>query len=95
MTAKAVLDAAQDLACARRVYYVDYASARLPENLSSRQKHMESAVFAVTLAAVQAMDHAVAWHRYDHSYVGKNYYRVEEGRGRCDGTTNVVSFTRR
>ena len=33
MTAKAALDAVKDLACVRRVYYVDYASSRLPENL--------------------------------------------------------------
>ena len=55
MTAKAALDAVKDLACVRRVYYVDYASSRLPENLDAQQRDMESSVFAVTLAGVLAL----------------------------------------
>ena len=40
MTAKAALDAAKDMACVRRVYYVDYASSKLPENLTApRARH--------------------------------------------------------
>jgi hypothetical protein len=84
MTARAALDAAIGIDCARRLYYIDYASSRLPENLSDRQRDMASSVFAVTLAGVQAFDHRVAWHHYDRSFVGRNYFRVEEGSGRCD-----------
>ena len=62
----------------RRVYYVDYASARLPENLDAQQRDMESSVFAVTLAGVQALDHGTSWRHYDHSFVGRNYFRVQE-----------------
>jgi hypothetical protein len=90
MTARAALQAAKGLACARRVYYVDYASAELPENLNPHERDMKTAVFAVTLAGVLAMDHEVAWHRYD-QYMGKNYFRVEEGAGRCD--INPSSFS--
>ena len=65
MTAKAALDAVSDLACVRRVYYVDYHSAKLPENLNAEQRDMASSVFAVTLAGVLAYDHRTSWHHYD------------------------------
>jgi hypothetical protein len=83
MTAKAALEAAKNLSCARRLHFVDYASSRLPENLDARQRDMESAVFAVTAAAIRALDHSSAWHHYNESYVGRNYFRAEEGTGRC------------
>lgn len=83
MTARAALDAVKDLSCVRRVSYVDYASARLPANLNARQRDMESSVFAVTLAGVLAFDHSTAWHHYDGSFVGRNYFRVQEAAGRC------------
>ena len=92
MTAKAALDAVRDLACVRRVSYVDYASSKLPENLNAQQRDMESSVFAVTLAGVLAFDHRTSWHHYDKSFVGRNYFRVQEGAGRCDaGTTEIAA----
>jgi hypothetical protein len=93
MTAKAALDAASSLACVRRVYYVDYASARLPENLNPQQRDMESSVYAVTLAGVMALDHATSWHHYDQSFVGRNYFRVEEER--CNADKAEVASARR
>lgn len=83
MTARAALDSVADLSCVRRVSYVDYASARLPENLNVQQRDMESSVFAVTLAGVQAFGHGTSWRHYDRAYVGRNYYRVQEGSGSC------------
>ena len=83
MTAKAALDAAKDIDCVRRVYYVDYASSKLPENLNAPERDMESAVFAVTIAGVMEFGHGTAWHHYDQSYVGRNYFRVEEPNGNC------------
>ncbi|HSP49843.1 MAG TPA: hypothetical protein VLN61_06615 [Pseudolabrys sp.] len=92
MTAKAALNAVQNLACVRRVYYVDYASSRLPENLNAQQRDMESSVFAVTLAGVLAFDHRTSWHHYDKFFVGRNYFRVQEGVGRCDtGGTEIAA----
>jgi len=84
MTAKAALDAVKNLSCIRRVYYVDYASSRLPQNLDAQQRDMESSVFAVTLAGVQALDHGTSWNHYDQSFVGRNYFRVQEPVGHCD-----------
>jgi hypothetical protein len=93
MTTKAALDAARNLACARRLYFVDYASARLPENLDPKQRDMETAVFAVTAAGIRALDHSSAWHNYNDSYVGRNYFRVEEGIGRCDASHPNIAAT--
>src|ERR1035437_6236378 len=95
MTAKAALDAVQDLACVRRVYYVDYASSRLPGNLNAQQRDMESSVFAVTLAGVLAFDHRTSWHHYDKSFVGRNYFRVQEGAGRCETSGTEIAAARR
>lgn len=83
MTAKAALDAAKDMDCVRRVYFVDYASSKLAENLDARERDMESAVFAVTLGGVIAFDHGTAWTHYDQSFIGRNYFRTEEPSGRC------------
>ena len=86
MTAKAALEAADGLICARRVFYVDYASSRLPENLDDQQRQMESSVLAVTAAGILALDHTSIWARYHRSYLGRNYFRVEEAAGRCEET---------
>jgi len=56
---------------------------------------LESAVFAVTAAGVRALDHVANWHWYDRSYVGRNYFRVEEGRGRCGEAASILSAARR
>lgn len=85
MTAKAALDAVADLSCVRQAFYVDYASSKLPENLDTQQRDMESSVFAVTLAGVQALDHGTSWQHYQKSFVGRNYFRVREGSGSCAG----------
>jgi hypothetical protein len=91
MTAKAALDAVKETSCVRKVYYVDYASSRLPQNLDAQQRDMESSVFAVTLAGIQAMDHSTSWHHYDHSFVGRNYFRVQEPGGHCDAAVTAMA----
>lgn len=91
MTAKAALDAVSNFSCVRRAYYVDYASSRLPQNLDAQRRDMESSVFAVTLAGVQALDHGTSWHHYDRSFVGRNYFRVQEPVGRCDTAVTTMA----
>jgi hypothetical protein len=95
MTARAALDAAKGLTCARRLHYINYASANLPENLNPQQRDMESSVFAVTAAGVRAFDHSSNWHWYDRYYVGRNYFRVEEGTGPCEAAAPVLSTASR
>src|SRR5262249_23427207 len=85
MTAKAALEAAKDLSCAQRLHYVEYASARLPENLAAQQRDMESSVLAATAAGILAFDHYSVWNPYLRSYLGRNYFRTEEGTGQCRG----------
>ncbi len=94
MTSRLAVEAAKDLGCVRRVYYVDYASSKLPENLDPRQRDMESSVFAVTLAGVLAFDHGTAWRHYDESYVGRNYFRTEEPAAACNVPTTTVAAAR-
>ena len=94
MTAQAARDAIKDAPCVRTVSYVDYASSKLPENLDAQQRDRESSVFAVTLAGVLAFDHGTSWHHYDKSFVGRNYFRVQEPDGRCNATTTTVAAAR-
>lgn len=91
MTAKAAIEAARSLPCVRQVSYVDYASARLPQNLTRQARDMESSVFAVTLAGILALDHGAGWHYYDQAFVGRNYFRVQEPIGRCDAGAKVAA----
>jgi hypothetical protein len=95
MVARAALDAVKDVPCVRRVFYVDYASAKLPENLNAPQRDMESSVFAVTLAGVQALDHTTYWRHYDRAYVGRNYFRVQEPQAACGTPTAKLSAAKR
>jgi hypothetical protein len=94
MVSKLAVEAAINLGCVRRVYYVDYASAELPENLTPQQRDKQSSVFAVTLAGVLALDHGTAWRHYDESYVGRNYFRVEEPAGACNAVRTEVAAAR-
>jgi hypothetical protein len=91
MTSRLAVDAAADLGCVRRVYYVDYASARLPANLDAQQRDLENSVFAVTVAGVQAFDHVTDWRHYYQTYVGRNYFRVEEPAAACGQSSNAVA----
>lgn len=95
MTAKAAYEAAGSLSCVRRVSYVDYATMNMPPNLNAEDRDLESSVYAVTLAGVLAYDHGAAWHHYDESFVGRNYFRVVEPKGACPGIGTTVAAVRR
>jgi hypothetical protein len=91
MTARAALDAAQGLTCASRRHFVEYASARLPENLSAEDRELEASVVAVTAAGILALDHPGIWQAYHRSYLGRNYFRFEPGSGHCDAPAPEVA----
>jgi hypothetical protein len=91
MTSRLAVEAAADLGCVRRVYFVDYASARMPANLDTRQRDLENAVFAATVAGVQALDHIPDWRHYYQTYVGRNYFRAEEPGAACAVSPNEVA----
>jgi Universal stress protein family len=77
LTARAARDAADGLP-ARWLHHVGYASASLPEDLPAEDRAMKCAVYAVTLAAVLALDNPVSWQHYDRLFVGRSYCRVED-----------------
>jgi hypothetical protein len=58
MTAEAALDAAGNLACARRLHFVDYASSRLPENLDPKQRDMRERSLCGDRRRIRALDHS-------------------------------------
>ncbi len=95
MTAEAALDAMKDAPCVRRVFYVDYAGAKLAENLSAQQRDMQSSVYAITMAGVQAFDHWTSWHHYDGAYIGRAHFRVEEPPASCNATIATLSAKQR
>jgi hypothetical protein len=78
LTAQLALDAAQHIPHAQHVCHLGYASVKRPENLSALQRDLKCAVYAVTLAGVLALDHRVSWRHYDETFVGRNYFRVEQ-----------------
>jgi hypothetical protein len=43
---------------------------------------------------VLAFDHRTSWHHYDKSFVGRNYFRVQEGAGRCDASGTEIAAAR-
>jgi hypothetical protein len=94
MTARAALDAAAGLPCAGRRHYIDYASARLPVNLSVQERDMESSVVAVTAAGILALDHSSIWQPYYQTYIGRNYFRTEPGAGSCHAPAPEVASAR-
>jgi hypothetical protein len=55
---------------------------------------MESSVFAVTLAGVQALDHRTFWRHYDQSFVGRNYFRIQEPPTACDKGVTTLAVSR-
>ncbi|MCK9917834.1 PIG-L family deacetylase [Microbacteriaceae bacterium K1510] len=75
-TALAVRDAWRDRP-ARWHHHVGYASGSRPENLSTSDRDMKCAVYAVTLAGVLAFDHQVSWQHYNQMFIGRNYCRTE------------------
>jgi len=74
MTARAALDATEG-ANAGRVHHIGYSSAKLPENLGTKDRDMKCAVYAVTVAGVLALDHPISWQHYDECFAGRSYFR--------------------
>jgi hypothetical protein len=94
MTARAALDSAKQLSCASRRHFIEYASARLPVNLSASERDMESSVVAVTAAGILALDHGSIWQPYYQTYIGRNYFRVEPGKGLCSASVPGMASVR-
>jgi hypothetical protein len=61
------------------VHHLGYASGKRPENLTGYERDMKCAVYAVTLAAIQGLDHSTNWSHYDRSFAGHDYSRADIG----------------
>ena len=83
MTGKLALAAAQGLGGMRLVHHLGYACGERPENLGGYERDMKCAVYAVTLAAMQSLDHSTNWSHYDQSFVARDYCRVDGARSRA------------
>ncbi|MDX2259554.1 MAG: PIG-L family deacetylase [Hyphomicrobiaceae bacterium] len=95
LAGRAMLEAASGLTCAERNYYVDYASAKLPENLEASRRDLKAAVFAVTAAGIRAMDHTTNWRWYRSAYLGRSYRRTEPASGPCSEPAARDAFAHR
>jgi hypothetical protein len=74
-TARAVLEATEEFPSARRIHYIDYASAQLAENLTPKERDIENSVFTVTVAGILALDHSNHWDGLHRSWIGRSYSR--------------------
>jgi hypothetical protein len=89
--AKAVLEAAQEFSRARRIHYIDYASAELPANLRPEERDIENAVFIVTVAGILALDHSNHWDDLHRSWIGRSYSREIRNAGGVGDDTKSSS----
>jgi hypothetical protein len=44
---------------------------------------LETSVLAVTAAGILALDQTSIWEPYRQTYLGREYFRVEQGSGSC------------
>lgn len=76
-SAKLALEAASQFKTLKVLHFLDYVTAEMPENLNETDKRKESAVFAVTCAGIEALDHESEWSEHYLDFLGKGYYREE------------------
>jgi hypothetical protein len=87
---KAVLVAAKEFPRARRIHYIDYASAELPANLTPEERDIENGVFIVTVAGILALDHSHHWDDLHRSWIGRSYSReIPKAAGENDDTESL------
>jgi hypothetical protein len=78
-TAALVLDAIAQEPNFTRAYFVDYASASMPGNLSPDDQQIETATFAHVIAGLNAFGWTAPWDQTHRSWLGKTYFRLEPG----------------
>jgi hypothetical protein len=81
--ARAVLEATDDLACLNKTFYVDYASARLRENIDTSAREIKAATFAAVALGLNAMDHSSGWDLQHRALLSRYYFRDVRGVGDC------------
>src|SRR4030095_4412556 len=85
-TARCVLEGIFDLPCINKVFYLNYATDKLPVNMTALESQIESATFGALVAGVTALDHASPWDQLHRSWLSRHYFRTEPGTGKCQTT---------
>ena len=73
--AAAVLDAVAGMSCINQALYLDYAAAALGENLTTPEREVKAATFAVAGLGVNAFDHAGNWDALHRRLLSRSYVR--------------------
>jgi hypothetical protein len=81
--ARGVLEAINDLFCINKLFYLNYVTAELPENMNASDREIEAATFGSLVAGVTAYDHISPFDRLHRSWLSRHYFRVERGKEKC------------
>jgi len=78
-----MLEAIHKFPCIHTALFVNYATAWMPRNLDADAAAVEAAVWGVTASGLSDAGHLNSFDRLHGSWLGRNYFRVERGIGRC------------
>jgi hypothetical protein len=78
-----VLEAVADLTCINKMFYLNYVTADMPENMNAADREIEAGTFGALVAGVTALDHVSPWDKLHRSWLSRHYLRVERGKGKC------------
>ena len=81
--ARSVLDAIKDLSFINKLFYLNYVTADLPENMNATDREIEAATFGALVAGVTAYDHISPFDRLHRSWLSRHYFRLERGTEKC------------
>ena len=82
-TAKGVLEAIADLPCISKVFYLDYVTEKMPENMSASEREIEAGTFGALVVGLTALDHPSPWDALHRSWLSRHYFRTVPGTGQC------------
>jgi hypothetical protein len=82
-TVKCVLEGILDLPCINKVFYLNYATAKLPVNMNAVESQIEVGTFGALVAGVTALDNGSPWDQLHRSWLSRHYFRTERGTGKC------------
>jgi hypothetical protein len=83
-TAQAAVDAIKDLTCVTQRFFVDYASAQMPANLTDQGNQEETSTYAVTASGLTAFGYEGNWEPGHLGWLGRSYSRTIAGAGVCE-----------
>ena len=82
-TAKLVLESVADQSCISKFFYLNYVTAKMPENMTAADHQVEVGTFAALVVGLTALDHDSPWDGLHRSWLSRHYFRTEPGTGKC------------